>query len=59
MALATLEIESWSSGHFKESATGVALVWTSELVERERKGTLSWLRKESRKGEGGLLGLRE
>lgn len=60
MALATLETEAWRSGYFKISATGTALAWTSELIEEwERKGTLSWLKKEGRKGERGSLGSRE
>ena len=41
MALATLGTEAWMSGNLKESATGMTLAWTCELVGEERKGTLS------------------
>lgn len=32
MALATLGTVAWRSGHFKESAMGMALAWTCEHV---------------------------
>lgn len=53
MALATLGIEVWRSGHFKESAMSMTSAWTCELVrEQKGKGTLSWLTRRTEKGKG-------